>query len=230
MKICLRAQLSVSQAKEQQRQISDALAKLTIELKLRQEELREGNFYAGIDGIVTEMIIDPRQLVGGMQVPYGGLVARIDKPGQYDAVLSTTDTQVARLLVGQRCRVKVVGLEGKPCIIKSIATSPTLAKDGSRRYEVAAQFRHDGPILPRDILGLVDVQVGEPVEVLAVSKSALRSNAGQGTLRAYSDDNGWADVKVDVGRGNGESIQVSVKEKTGKHERLPEIVQSVLSN
>lgn len=229
-----RARVVANQNMDNQKSLVEATIRFQEEAKQRQEEIREGNFYSTIDGIVTELATDPRQLVGGFQVPFGGLVARVDQPQEYEVVLATIDTQVVTLKLGQVCRVKIEGLPPLKCSVTGIPQSATETKDGSRKYNATVGFIRAGTILPRDILAIVEVSVGPEKMVKLVPKSAIFTKNGKAVVRGYRDSGGWSDVPVTLGMTEGDMIEIANPEprmKGSKREiTIPELVEAELYN
>jgi multidrug efflux pump subunit AcrA (membrane-fusion protein) len=125
------------------RQRKNSLQDMAKKIAENDQQLRLSNFIAPIDGVVTEMAVDPRQLVGMFQVEYQGLVARIDSPGEYIVEGHALGSQVNKISVGQTCSVKAGPNWTFPCRISQMSPVARPSESGGQTASFAGY--EEGP-------------------------------------------------------------------------------------
>lgn len=182
------------------------LDKEIAELKARLDSV---NYYAPIDGVISDLLVSPDELVGKYMVQYGATLARIDRPGFYTIKCLALDTQVRQLTTGQRGQI-TLGSSAVPVpgAVKSI--KPVINKSDPRPfYEVAVDFEFPGPLLKTGTLASVEIArpVGQKPAIF-VPRSAVKRVGAKTWVMALRDDGTWIKRPVKLGRRTRHQIEV----------------------
>ena len=128
------------------------------------QQIREANFYSGIDGIVTDLIADPDNMGGSVNVYPGTPVARVEKPGSYIADATLIDTQIHRIKSGMSATVifgdgTSVWCSCRRCL-RRLAMLPIMAQDLGELRRILP--RNYPPI--RRISDLPEMEIFSPMD------------------------------------------------------------------
>lgn len=179
------------------------------------KQIRESNYFAPMDGVVTHLLIDPKQLMGSFMAMSDSKLARIDKQGTYRINAMALDTQVSKLRVGQSGMAVLEGSGEKvPCQVVSLTRSTAMAKEGMHFFEVALEFQRPGPMLPRGLLTRVELFVGPARKTLQVPWNALRITPEKTTV-SVAQTGEWVEREVLLGLHGRHRVEVLSGLKAG---------------
>ena len=164
-----------------------------------QTQIRDANFYAPIDGVVSELVVNPKQIVGSFTAYGDSKIARIDQPGLYTIRAIALDTQVAFLGKGDKGRVAFDGeatpLEGR---ILSINPHPQ-AKEKPSTFEVTIEFSQKGPLLPRGILARIEFDRKLPGTYVTVPWTAIIQTPTKTSVQVVTKEGDTSEREVTLG-------------------------------
>jgi HlyD family secretion protein len=153
-----------------ERMIRDTLDTISV----AEQKVKEANYYAPMGGIVSEVLINPKQISGSFEIKPGQIIARIDKPGRYKVKAHAIDTQAKKIMAGTKAVVSFesnnVQFEGN---IASVQQSPLLQTDKLPVFNVGVVFDSNGATIPRGLLTRVVVVVTSKVNAIAVPWQAI---------------------------------------------------------
>lgn len=189
------------------------------EARKRAEEtirqIRESNYFAPMDGVVTHLLVDPKQLMGSFMAMSNSKLARIDKPGTYRINATALDIQVSKLRVGQSGTAVLEGSGEKvPCQVVSLTETAAMAKEGMHFFEVALEFQKPGPMLPRGLLTRVELFVGPVRKTLQVPWNALGITPVKTTV-SVAQTGEWVEREVLLGLHGRHRVEVLSGLKAG---------------
>ena len=192
------------------------------------EQIRGGNFFSGIDGVVTELIVDPKSLSGKLTVHSDTLIAKVEQPGRYRAEAYLMDSLVHNLSVGLKAEVVLPDRTVLAGVVSSVATLPKSAHndslsslgrrqtedhDGSQltvnasQYKVLIDFEHPGPILPSGLHGSVRIITGKKNVTSCLPWNAIEVADGASHIRSFID-NRWVRKAVTIGKTGRYEVEI----------------------
>jgi multidrug efflux pump subunit AcrA (membrane-fusion protein) len=209
-------------------QMERALADMRKSANSLLEQIRNANFYSGIDGIVTQLIVDPRSLSGTLGVMSGTLVARVDLPGKYRAEAQLLDTQVHSLKAGMRAEVILPdgsAIDGKVTFVSALpfdrkasdargggfGEATTGGADAMTSYKAVIDFERAGEILPAGLLAMARIVTNQYKSSRCVPWNAIEVDAGQAYIDMFTEGKGWARVPVELGRLGRYDVELKSK-------------------
>ncbi|MBI1861280.1 MAG: HlyD family efflux transporter periplasmic adaptor subunit [Deltaproteobacteria bacterium] len=179
-------------------------------------QMKDANYYAPIAGVVTEMMVNPRQISGVVIAMPDSKLCRIDQPGLYRATAVAMDTQAVHLVPGMRGTVIFEGtgerIEGN---VSEITQNLTALKNGVQLFDVQFEFKKPGPILARGFAVRVEIPYGEAKAVATVPWSALRDGNDSLSVLKYDRATGWDEVPVKVGIRGRHRVEIVQGLKAG---------------
>ena len=193
--------------------------------KLRETELqiRQANYYAPVDGVVTDLAVNPKQLLGAFAASKGQKLARIDQTGKYIVRCLALDTHVTYLKPELAARVVLEGgretFAGK---ILQIVRSEVLNDEGLNLFEVSITFDRPGQILNRDLLARVEIPAGFSERGPTIPWNAVEINSKGSFVHVAESSLGWVERQVSLGVRGPHQVVVRSGLKVG------EVVQAAL--
>ncbi len=174
-----------------------------------ETNLRSANYYAAIDGVVSQILVDPNNISGSYLANQGQTIARIDRPGVYVVTCLALDTQLRGVRAGKPATVVFESTnESLPGKVVNIGPAPTLAKEGIPAYLVRIEFSKPGPLLTQGTLMRVEIPIGSPVAGLYVPWSAVQIAAAKTTVQVASADGTWRARNVKLGLRDAERVEI----------------------
>lgn len=212
------------------RSYEQALAQLANwEAKLADVErrIRDVALVAPQNGIVAEMAIDPRNLVGVYQARAGTVVARIETPGKYRLDLKLTDRDFLRLEEFPICEVLLPHSRPIKCSVIPPDGVPERSEHSvSARFPVSVKFDYTpGPggvkSLVRRAEAVLKLSAAKSFQRLLLPWNAVQVDSGKTFVRKIGAPRnqrtevklGWRDgyyVEVLDGLKSGEMVEAQV--------------------
>ena len=181
-----------------------------------RSQMKEANYYAPIAGVVTEMMVNPRQVSGVVIAMPDSKLCRIDQPGTYRATAVALDTQAVHLVPGMKATVVFGGTgESIDGTVNEITQNMAALKNGLQLFDVQVDFKKLGPILPRGFAVRIEVPFGEIRNVATVPWSALHEDKDSLTITKYDKAAGWNEVPVSVGVRGRHRVEIIEGLKVG---------------
>lgn len=175
-----------------------------------EKQLRDANYYAPTDGVLTEMLVDPKQVVGSFIVMDGQTLARIDKPREYRIKAMATDTQVAHLTVGQVGSLIFEGVkEALPAKITEIRAAAYGAKEGLPLFEVVAVFEKAGPLINRGLLATIELAGDFSPSAVTVPWNAVHVTPTYSYVTKINEDGTSENMVVSLGVRGRHRVEVT---------------------
>lgn len=190
------------------------------------DQIRKSNFYSGMDGVVTELIVDPRSMTGTLNVMPGTLVAKIEQPGTYRAEALLMDTQIHAIKQGMKADLTLPDgseIHGK---ITFVSTLPHVevkreaafgAEYGAEQpktsshtiYKAVIEFVRPGAILPPGLLAHVRIVTGETKVASCLPWNAVDIVEGRAYARTFTEGRGWARSPITIGKMGRYEVEIS---------------------
>jgi macrolide-specific efflux system membrane fusion protein len=181
------------------------------------QQIREANFYSGIDGIVTDLIADPDNMGGSVNVYPGTPVARVEKPGSYIADATLIDTQIHRIKSGMSATVIFGDGTSRPGSVVFVSplssTAGNVADNGAGSwgappnptaklptYTVHIGFTRDGDILPNGLMAAATLVTDTVSGGRCLPYNALVFEGGKPHIKVFSEGSGWRKQPIEIGR------------------------------
>ncbi len=179
-------------------------------------QIKGANYYAPIAGIVTEMMVNPRQVSGAVIAMPDAKLARIDQPGFYRATSVALDTQAVHLISGMTAWVHFEATgERIAGNISEIKQNVGLVKSGIVAFDVVVDFEKKGAILPRGYAVRIDVPLAEGKKMVSVPWNAIRFSKDGSEVLKYEKAIGWSQVKVELGIRGRHRVEIAKGLKVG---------------
>lgn len=195
------------------------------------EQIKKANLYSGIDGVVTELIVDPRSMSGKLNVMPGTLVAKIEKPGYYLASASLMDSQIHGIQKGMKAEVTLPDGSTIMGDVESVSTLPVLetlqnqdqfsqfgssqgeAKNekASNLYKANIVFFRPGPILPSGLLSRVRIVTSETSVKTCLPWNALVLKDGKPFVKSFKAGQGWSTIPISIGKTGRFDVEITSK-------------------
>jgi RND family efflux transporter MFP subunit len=192
------------------------IADIRTQLLDTQNQIQKANYFAPISGVVTEIIANPKQMMGSVIAMPEAKVARIDQPGRYIVKASALDTQVIHLKQGMTADVIFEGSgERISSKITNVTTSETAEKDNMRFFDVYFEFAREGRILPRGFMVRVEVPISEGKKLPTVPWNAVRTDGTRAFVLKHEKDYGWKEVEVEIGARGRHRVEIMKGLKAG---------------
>ncbi|MEI6399068.1 MAG: HlyD family efflux transporter periplasmic adaptor subunit [Pseudomonadota bacterium] len=178
-------------------------------------QIKQSNFYSEIDGVVTDLIVDPKSLSGNLIVMPGAMVVKVDRPGIYRAEAQLLDTQVHGIKAGMKASVTLPDgsqFSGKVVFVSLLPMVPNLAQDPYASpspdkmsaaviyYKAIIDFERTGAILPPGLLAEVSIVKDEYKAKACLPWNAIEVSEGKAFIRVFEDGKGWQQIPITVGR------------------------------
>ena len=165
-------QLVVLDARKNVLQSEAALKGLEAQIKEVDERVRAANYYSPIEGIISYLIIDPRQFTGTLMTEPGAVLAKIDEPFRFKAVSEVTDTQVSKIEKGTKAQIQI---EASDIAFEGIVTQVSPAADPKTGlFKITVEFRKEGPPVPTGITARTVFKEGLPKRALSLPWNAVQ--------------------------------------------------------
>ncbi|MBI4406201.1 MAG: efflux RND transporter periplasmic adaptor subunit [Deltaproteobacteria bacterium] len=183
-----------------------------------EQQINEANYFSPMDGTVTELVVNPKQLMGSFLVMPDAILARIDQGTKYLVKAQGLDIQIVQLHAGQPATVWIEGFEKSlPGELGSIVRA-----NQDNVFEVTVLFEREGKILNRGLAARVEVSLPSANPVLSVPWNALRSDGGRHFVSVADPNQGYIDREVKLGRRSAHRAEIISGLKEG------EVIESVL--
>lgn len=180
-----------------------------------ETKLKMSGFYSPIDGIVTELAVDPRKVTGTFLAAPGTRLARIDQAGEYTITAIGSDTNVTQLKAGDLGNVSFDGrTDSIPCELIEIKSSRILEKEGVPLFDFTFHFKQEGEILPRSIMARIEVSLKSREKPL-IPWNALHIEPDKASVRVLNASNGWEERQVKLGVRGRHRVEVVSGIKAG---------------
>lgn len=191
------------------------VANLRKQLDETNAQIKDANYYAPIGGVITEMMVNPKQVSGVVIAMPDVKLVRIDQPGVYRAMSVALDTQAVHLVPGMKGSVifEATG-EMINAAVTQITENTTASKNGVQLFDVQLEFSKPGPIIARGYAVRVEIPYGEERTVPAIPWNALRDTDSPSVLK-YEKANGWVEAKVRLGVRGRHRVEVVEGLKVG---------------
>jgi hypothetical protein len=200
---------------------------LLAELKLAKSRADKSNFYSPIDGVVTQMIADPRALSGSLVAQFNTVIARIDSPGSYIVKSQVLDFQMTSPKAGQNATVTLPhgeAIAGRVDFVAPVPVPEEAAQNPwsqtpqkeSFRFDVWVRFDRPGPIIAAGTSAEVRVNLAQHTAKLCVPVNALRVDRGRPSLAVRHQKDGWRLVPVVTGRIDHARVEILSGAKSGE--------------
>jgi multidrug efflux pump subunit AcrA (membrane-fusion protein) len=209
-------------------------------VKQWNDQIRASSFYSGIDGIVTDLIVDPQNMSGGLTVFPGTPIARVEKPGSYIADATLIDTQIRSINAGMSATV-VLGdgtqLPGKVVFVSPLSSAAGfVANSGGSgmwgaqpdtspklpTYTAQIAFARDGEILPSGLMASATLVSEKVSGGRCLPYNALSFEGDKPYIRIFSEGSGWKKQPIEIGRRGRYEFEV----KTNLNDKI--VIQSTL--
>jgi multidrug efflux pump subunit AcrA (membrane-fusion protein) len=219
---------AVVSAKQVEERMQRGLESMQKNVDAYSVQIKQSNFFSSIDGVVTELIVDPKSLSGNLMVMAGTVIAKIEKPGRYRAEAQLFDSQVHGVAAGMNATVTLpdgTTIVGKVTEVSTLPTekkveisgyssysyqneSETKATGGLTFYRVIVEFDRAGAILPPNLLADVSI-----IKSTHQAKSCLPWNAiqivdGKPSIQILEDGKGWSRIPVRLGKRGRYDVEV----------------------
>ncbi len=205
--------------KEEVNFVEAQLRRVAVEKQIRQQKeliseneaaLVESNYYAPTDGILSELIVDPRQVMGVVEIKYGQVLGRIDQEGDYLLKAYVVDTLAAKLKVKQRGILRFDGVSKEiPCHIENISNSDYGVKENLPLFEVSILFRKPPEIRQRTLLAKVEFIVNQKENALSLPWNAIRLVEGKHTVVVRRKDGATSMQNVVLGIRGPNRVEIA---------------------
>ena len=177
------------------------------ELSETAEQIKKANFYAPISGVVTEILVSPKQVVGVVIAHRDTKLCRIDRPGVYIAKAIAADTQVVHLAPAMKAWIVFEGKnERQQAVIRQINQSAGNA-DGPPVFDVELEFERKGPIVPRGYHVRIEIPL-DSRKVTSIPWNAVRTTAKGPAVLQYGKSTGWVERAVVLGARGRHRVEV----------------------
>jgi multidrug efflux pump subunit AcrA (membrane-fusion protein) len=182
------------------------------------QQIREANFYSGIDGIVTDLVADPDNMVGSVNVYPGTPVARVEKPGSYIADATLIDTQIHRIKPGMNATVTLGDGTSRPGSVVFVSPLSSIAGNVADNgaggswgappnpsaklptYTAHIAFDRDGAILPNGLMASATLVTETVNGGRCLPYNTLSFEAGKPMIKIFSEGSGWKKQPIEIGR------------------------------
>ena len=160
-------------------------------------------------GVVSHMIVDPKQIQGAFSVDPGAVFATIQVPGSYKVRAFAFDFQIGNVKENMPCVVSWGEFSEKIiCKISSIdqyseknkSDREAKAKDTAGRFLVWATFSHNSSTIPANSLAKVTIQTNKVENVLTVPWNAVQVNKNGSFVQLIDKFSGQVEKKIVLGR------------------------------
>ncbi len=199
---------------------------LESELKLAKTRADKSNFYSPVDGVVTQIIADPRALSGSLVAHFNTVIARVDSPGNYVVKAQVLDFQVIRLKKGQKANVRLPHGEFISGVVDFVAPVPvpveapqnswsqTSQKETSR-FAVWVRFDRPGPIIAAGTGAQVKVDLAQHAAKVCAPVNAIRVDRGSSVIALRRGKGVWKLVPVRTGQMDDARVEILAGAKPG---------------
>jgi|GEM_PF-7131695 len=202
-----------------------------ISLREAQDKQKQANFYAGGDGVVTQLIADRKSMTGPLLTEYNSVIVRVDKPGRYVVETGLLDSQVQKVRVGQKAQVELPDSSLLPGTVTYVSSSPLSSGGPENRadvhsgknsgsnpvYRVSIALEKDGELLPQDLPVTAEIFLGQQRAAKCLPWNAVKVFNGKPYLSVFASDRGWTFRPVKIGLSDRTNIEViSVPEELGE--------------
>lgn len=208
---------TVVSAKQSEERMLRGLQSMLENVKTYDDQIKQSNFYSAMDGVVTELIVDPKSLSGNLMVMPGTMIAKIEKPGRYRAEAQLFDNQIHGVRSGMAASVVLPDgskIDGK---VTYVSTLPVEAKTeqssymsygsaepqnkgGLTFYKAIVEFDRPGPILPPSLLSEVNIVKSSYKAKACLPWNAIQIADGKPSVRIFEDGKGWSQSPVVLGK------------------------------
>lgn len=213
------AVLEVENAKQTLR---GQLAEVERQKAAQEENLRSASYFAPVDGVITQLLVDPAKLSGAYMANYDEVIARIDRPGVYLVRTAALDTQLGGVRPGAAAMVMLEGGNGPiPGRVKAIVPEKSSAPGappnaaGPPSFQVITEFELPGPLLTKGLPAKVEISTSAPVRGLFVPWNALSITSAGAFVSVQDNVTGWTEKRVRIGRRLRHVVQVTHGVKDG---------------
>ncbi len=170
-------------------------------------QIRESNYFSPITGVITHLILNPKQLSGAFLAMPQAQLARVDRPGEYIVKALAVDTQVSPLRIGQTATVTLEGSGEKYlALLQGITNSQVMSKQGLALFEVTVVFKKEGPILGRGLLAKVDLVASEK-SAIQIPWNALYITPTRTTV-LVAQGSEWLEREVTLGTRSQSRVEI----------------------
>lgn len=180
------------------------------------KKIRESNYFSPISGIVSALIIDPRQFMGSLSADYDAVLAKIDEPFRFSAVIQALDTQVVKIKKGQKAQIQ---LEGTSQFFEGFVTEiNSMADPKTQLFKVMLDFKKDGEPIPAGLTARVIFKDGPTKTALTLPWNAVQVSGDMAWVTPSSPQdrsvatNGTSGTKKPVKLGMRTADQVEILE------------------
>lgn len=174
-------------------------------------QIKQANYFAPISGVVTEVLVNPKQVSGVVIAMPDAKLCRIDQPGRYIVSSVAMDAQVVHLVPGMKGYVVFEESGEKTTAeITEINQNAASLKNGGGLFDVRLEFERPGPILPRGYQVRVEIEIDKSVKP-TIPWNAVRTNSSGYTVLKYIKDQGWNEVPVELGARSRHRVEVKLE-------------------
>lgn len=208
---------TVVSAKQSEERMLRGLQSMLENVKTYDDQIKQSNFYSAMDGVVTELIVDPKSLSGNLMVMPGTMIAKIEKPGRYRAEAQLFDNQVHGVRSGMAASVVLPDgskIDGKVTYVSTLPVEPNTEqssymsygsteqqnKGGLTFYKAIVEFDRPGPILPPSLLSEVNIVKSSYKAKACLPWNAIEISDGKPFVRIFEDGKGWSQSPVVLGK------------------------------
>lgn len=198
------------------------LKTMRAEIATREKQIAKANLVAPFDGIVDQIMVDPKQMVGSFILDARTALARIIQPNVYKIKAVTFDQDVIHLHEGDNCVVVLEGgsreISGTIASIDpyvkqgnpnpyTYANEPTSDQKSQPKYSVTITFR-EAAAMPNGVGATAKFNRNFHEQGLALPWNAIFSDVDQTHVRVYDADKGFEDRVVTLGSRNDTHVIV----------------------
>lgn len=179
------------------------------------KQIDEANFYAEMDGVVSQLIVDPKSLLGMLNVTPGSLIATVSQSNFYRAEAQLLDIQINKLKEGMAAQVifpdgstqdgKISFLGQLPYRENKQGEQNPYSYGGEDKkgtvttYVAYIDFQRPGSILPSGLTTEVRIKTGDVSAKTCLPWNAVEIDQGAAFVNTFSEDSGWTKSPVKLG-------------------------------
>ncbi|MFM8314389.1 MAG: efflux RND transporter periplasmic adaptor subunit [Deltaproteobacteria bacterium] len=165
-------QLTILEGRKSVIQAQASVKSIESEIANIEERIRAANYYAPMAGIISALIVDPKQFSGTLLADPDSLLAKIDEPFRFMAVAEVMDTQVKKI---EKIKKAEVQLEGSQEIYQGTVTKISPAADPKTGlFKVVVEFKKEGAPIPAGITARIVFKEGITQKALALPWNAVQ--------------------------------------------------------
>ena len=173
------------------------------------------NYYAPSDGVVTQVLVNPKQVMGSINIATDTILAQIAKPGKYLVRVTALSSQLGNLRIGQKAILYIgESTQAFPCELTSISVSNKGSKEKLALFELSFLFEREGPMLNKGILATVAVSQAKG-QSLVLPWNAVNLTPDSATVKVLEPETGWVERTITLGDRGRNRVQVKDGVKEG---------------